>query len=192
MFNNTSTPIRLFGQFKPNSNGFSNFRQLSSNGDDSSPATTTITTSYFTNTLSQFSSTNTRGGFGSSSTSLAASLAPLNSKYEIPLSLISIQNIFFFSKPLFGESNSSTKKEDDANEEENDDEEPVEDDEDEANKSKPSLLETAAEYEAKRASTHPAATIQGDTSTGEEHEVTKFQVRKSFPKKNQIFHRTIF
>ncbi|CAF4679776.1 unnamed protein product, partial [Rotaria magnacalcarata] len=32
------------------------------------------------------------------------------------------------------------------------------------------------EYEAKRASTHPSANIQGDTSTGEEHEVTKFQM----------------
>lgn len=41
----------------------------------------------------------------------------------------------------------------------------------------PSLFETAAEYEAKRASAHPIAHIQGDTSTGEEHEVTKFQVR---------------
>lgn len=62
------------------------------------------------------------------------------------------------------------------NEEEGNDEEPDEEDDDEANKSKPSLFETAAEYEAKRASTHPAANIQGDTSTGEEHEVTKFHV----------------
>ncbi|CAF4459382.1 unnamed protein product, partial [Rotaria magnacalcarata] len=39
-----------------------------------------------------------------------------------------------------------------------------------------SLLETVAEYEAKRASAHPATTIQGDTSTGEENEITKFQM----------------
>ena len=65
---------------------------------------------------------------------------------------------------------------------EDDDEEPEEKDEDENeneddhNQSSASLLEKAAEYEAKRASTHPVATIQGDTSTGEEHEVTKFQM----------------
>jgi len=69
---NTSTPFRLFGQFKQNGNGFSNFGQLSSNENDSSP-----TTSYFTSTISKISSTNGTGGFGSSSTSLAASLAPL-------------------------------------------------------------------------------------------------------------------
>lgn len=33
---NTSTPVRLFGQFKTNGTGFSNFTQLSSNGDNSS------------------------------------------------------------------------------------------------------------------------------------------------------------
>jgi hypothetical protein len=81
----------------------------------------------------------------------------------------------YFSKPLFGESSSFTKK-DDEDEDEEDDPENNEDEEDETNKSKPSLFDTAAEYEAKRASTHPAANIQGDTSTGEEHEVTKFQV----------------
>jgi hypothetical protein len=87
---NTSTPVRLFGQFKPNGIGFSNFGQLSSNGDNSSPTTTT-TTSYFTSTLSKLSSTNGGGGgFGSSSTSLATSLAPLSSKYEII-------KFFFFS-----------------------------------------------------------------------------------------------
>lgn len=96
--------------------------------------------------------------------------------------------IFRFSKPLFGESNSSTKKEEDDGDEDNDDDHTNEDEEqqqrqeqdkDEANQSKPSLFETAAEYEAKRASSHPTANIHGDTSTGEEHEVTKFQVRRS-------------
>jgi len=83
LFNNMniSTPIRLFGQFKQNGNGFSNFGQLSStNGNNSSPPTTTTTTSYFTSTISKISSTNGTGGFGSSSTSLAASLAPLRYK----------------------------------------------------------------------------------------------------------------
>ena len=51
-----------------------------------------------------------------------------------------------------------------------------EEDEEEEEDTKASLLETVAEYEAKRASTHPMATIQGDTSTGEENEITKFQV----------------
>ncbi|CAF4695807.1 unnamed protein product, partial [Rotaria magnacalcarata] len=46
---------------------------------------------------------------------------------------------------------------------------------DEEDDNKASLLETVAEYEAKRASAHPATTIQGDTSTGEENEITKFQ-----------------
>ena len=52
------------------------------------------------------------------------------------------------------------------------------DDKEDEEENKASLLETVAEYEAKRASTHPATTIQGDTSTGEEDEVTKFQVRR--------------
>jgi hypothetical protein len=91
---NTSTPARLFGQFKPNGTGFSNFGQLTSNGDSSSPTTTT---GYFTSSLSKFSSTNGGGGggFGSSSTSLAASLAPLSSKYEITKFVILLEeNIF--------------------------------------------------------------------------------------------------
>ncbi len=74
---NTSSPVRLFGQFKQNGTGFSSFGQLSSNGDNSSSSTA----SYFTSTLTKLSSTN-GGGFGSSSTSLAASLAPLSSKYR--------------------------------------------------------------------------------------------------------------
>lgn len=42
---------------------------------------------------------------------------------------------------------------------------------------KTTLSETVAEYEAKRASIHPTTThIEGDTSTGEENEATKFQV----------------
>lgn len=160
---NTSTPVRLFGQFKTSGiSGFGSFGQSSSNGQSSS-------TSLFTNTLSKLSSTNGIGsggfgsistngtsGFGSSSTSLAASLAPLTS-----------------NKTLFGETNSTTKSKENAEDEENDEDE---NDNDEANTSAPSLFETAAEYEAKRASTHPIANIQGDTSTGEEHEVTKFQV----------------
>jgi hypothetical protein len=60
-------------------------------------------------------------------------------------------------------------------EEENDEKEGEEEEED----NKASLLETVAEYQAKRASTHPATTIQGDTSTGEENEITKFQVEHS-------------
>jgi len=85
---------------------------------------------------------------------------------------------FIFSKPLFGVSNKDEEDEED-------------DDEDENDKTAPSLFETAAEYEAKRASTHPSANIQGDTSTGEEHEVTKFQVLKIqkffFPQQKKIF-----
>jgi hypothetical protein len=59
------------------------------------------------------------------------------------------------------------------NEEENGEKEGEEEEEED---NKASLLETVAEYQAKRASTHPATTIQGDTSTGEENEITKFQV----------------
>jgi len=87
---NTSTPVRLFGQFKQNGNGFSNFGQLSTNGDNSSSSTP----SYFTSTLSKISTTNGSGGFGSSSTSLAASLAPLTSKYKI------MRFLFFFIKKI--------------------------------------------------------------------------------------------
>ncbi len=100
------------------------------------------------------------------------------------------KNFFFlsiFSKPLFGGASgttpssftdlkvSSTNSKKDHEEEENDGDD---DDDDE----KASLLETVAEYEAKRASTHPTMTIQGDTSTGEENEITKFQVliKKNF------------
>jgi len=57
----------------------------------------------------------------------------------------------------------------------NDEEENGEKEEEEED-NKASLLETVAEYQAKRASTHPATTIQGDTSTGEENEITKFRV----------------
>lgn len=76
---NTSTPVRLFGQFKPNGFGFNNlstFGQITSKDktdDQNTPST------YFTNTLSKISSTiNT--GFGSSATPLAASLASLGAK----------------------------------------------------------------------------------------------------------------
>jgi hypothetical protein len=89
-----------------------------------------------------------------------------------------------FSKPLFGGSSGTTpssftdlkatstisKKNDEEEEEKEDDD----DDDDEVEKA--TLLETVAEYEAKRASTHPTTTIQGDTSTGEENEITKFHV----------------
>jgi hypothetical protein len=102
-------------------------------------------------------------------------------------------NDYCFSKPLFGESSSftniKTNKDDDQEEEEEEDEEEENDNDDENNKTKPSLFETAAEYEAKRAATHPAANIQGDTSTGEEHEVTKFQVYK---KKIFFYSKNLF
>ncbi|CAF1021098.1 unnamed protein product [Adineta steineri] len=162
---NTSTPIRLFGQFKQNGSSFSNFRQLSSNGDNSSssPSATTTTTSYFTNTISKISSAN-NGGFGSSSASLAASLAPLSSNQQL------------FGATNDAKSTSLAEKEEKEEDDNDDDKEDDDNDEDENNKTTPSLFETAAEYEAKRASTHPAANIQGDTSTGEEHEVTKFQM----------------
>ncbi|CAF3826917.1 unnamed protein product [Adineta steineri] len=162
---NTSTPIRLFGQFKQNGSSFSNFRQLSSNGDNSSssPSATTTTTSYFTNTISKISSAN-NGGFGSSSASLAASLAPLSSNQQL------------FGATNDTKSTSLAEKEEKEEDDNDDDKEDDDNDEDENNKTTPSLFETAAEYEAKRASTHPAANIQGDTSTGEEHEVTKFQM----------------
>jgi hypothetical protein len=61
-----------------------------------------------------------------------------------------------------------------ANHDDNDDNN---DDDDNDDHAKASLLETAAEYEAKRAATHPTTThIHGDTSTGEENEITQFQV----------------
>jgi hypothetical protein len=96
-----------------------------------------------------------------------------------------LSSCYFYvsSKPLFGgasgttpssftdlkasSTNSKKNEDEDENDGEGDDEEEEE---------KASLLETVAEYEAKRASTHPTMTIQGDTSTGEENEITKFQV----------------
>jgi len=166
---NTSTSVRLFGQFKANSFSFNN----SKDDDKSSPS------GYFTASLSKFTATS---GFGSSiSTPLAASLASLGT-----------------NKPLFGGSSSttlssftdlktSTVKTDDDNENEAKKKESTEDEkkkeeedeeEEDNDKDKSSLLENVAEYEAKRASTHPAVTIEGDTSTGEENEITKFQVQK--------------
>jgi hypothetical protein len=94
------------------------------------------------------------------------------------------RSFYVSSKPLFGGSSGTTpssftdlkatstnskKNEEDGQ----DDDEGKEEEEEEE---KASLLETVAEYEAKRASTHHATTIQGDTSTGEENEITKFQV----------------
>jgi len=150
---NTSTPVRLFGQFKQNGFGFNNlspstFGQIASREETDDPT-------YFTNSLSKISSTTTTG-FGSSSTPLAASLASLGA-----------------NKPLFGGSSGtipSSFTDLKATTTNDEDEEDGEDEE------KASLLETVAEYEAKRASTHPIATIQGDTSTGEENEITKFQM----------------
>jgi len=81
---NTSTSVRLFGQFKQNGFGFNNlstsaFGQITpkDNTDDKNSTST-----YFTNTLSKISSTTTTTGFSSSSTPLAASLASLGAKYE--------------------------------------------------------------------------------------------------------------
>ncbi|CAF3495001.1 unnamed protein product [Rotaria sp. Silwood1] len=162
---NTSTSIRLFGQFKQNGLGFNNistFSQITSRekSDDNNSSST-----YFTSTLSKISSTTT-SGFGSPSTPLATSLASLGA-----------------NKPLFGGSSGTTPSSftdlktsstNSLQNKTNDDEEKDEEEEEEDNKV--SLLETVAEYEAKRASTHPTATIQGDTSTGEENEITKFQM----------------
>jgi hypothetical protein len=80
----TSTSVRLFGQFKQNGFGFNNlstsaaFGQITpkDNSDDKNSTST-----YFTSTLSKISSTTTTG-FSSSSTPLAASLASLGAKYE--------------------------------------------------------------------------------------------------------------
>jgi hypothetical protein len=80
--------------------------------------------------------------------------------------------MFHSSKELFGTSTEAKTKKVDETDDDNDDE----NEKDESNSKAPSLLEKAAEYEARRASTHPSANIQGDTSTGEEHEITKFQV----------------
>lgn len=80
---------------------------------------------------------------------------------------------------MFGatkETKNDDSKDQPSDEEEDEQTGDQDDDDDEQNQSTASLLEKAAEYEAKRASTHPLATIQGDTSTGEENEVTKFQV----------------
>ncbi|CAF2977944.1 unnamed protein product [Rotaria sp. Silwood2] len=161
---NTSTSVRLFGQFKQNGSGFNNlsistFGQTTSRekSDDNNSSST-----YFTNTLSKISSTTT-SGFGSPSTSLATSLASLGA-----------------NKPLFGGSSGTTPssftdlKTTSTNSLQNKTNDDEENDEEEDNKT--SLLETVAEFEAKRASTHATTTIQGDTSTGEENEITKFQM----------------
>ncbi|CAF1570001.1 unnamed protein product [Adineta ricciae] len=161
----TSTPVRLFGQFKPNGTGFSSFGQLSSSNGENSSSTST---SYFTSTLSKFSATNTRGFGSASSMSLASSLAPLSANNQ----LFSAANE---TKPENDETKEEEENGDDAAADEDDDDERKEDEE-ENNKSARSLFETAAEYEARRATTHPSTTIQGDTSTGEEHEITKFQI----------------
>ncbi|CAF2118135.1 unnamed protein product [Rotaria magnacalcarata] len=162
--NNTSTSARLFGQFKQKGFGFSNlspstFGQISSrekSDDNQSPS------SYFTSTLSKISSPTT-GGFGSPSTPLSSSFVSLGA-----------------NKPLFGGSSGTATssftdlKTTSTNSLQNKTDDDEEKDEEDDNKA--SLLETVAEYEAKRASAHPATTIQGDTSTGEENEITKFQM----------------
>ena len=73
----------------------------------------------------------------------------------------------------------SKDEDDEANHQNHDDDNDDEDEEEQPEEgNQASLLKTVAEYEAKRASTHPTTThIQGDTSTGEESETTKFQVR---------------
>ena len=95
-----------------------------------------------------------------------------------------IECYVLFSKPLFGGSSGTTpssftdlKSTGTNSKKEGEEDADGDDEEEEEEEEKASLLETVAEYEAKRASTHPATTIQGDTSTGEENELTKFQVR---------------
>ena len=82
------------------------------------------------------------------------------------------------SKEIFGgpktEPNTNSSTDANSTKDEENDEEAEDND---AGDDEPSLLEKAAEYEAKRAFTHPSTNIQGDTSTGEEHEITKFQVQ---------------
>lgn len=68
------------------------------------------------------------------------------------------------------------KKKTDGDGGDNDDDDNKKDDNDDNDEDKSSLLENVAEYEAKRASIHPTVTIEGDTSTGEENEITKFQM----------------
>ncbi|CAF1076660.1 unnamed protein product [Rotaria sordida] len=163
---NTSTSVRLFGQFKQNGLGFNNtstststFGQITSREKSDDDDNNNSSSTYFTTTLSKISSTTTTTtGFGSPSTPLATSLASLGA-----------------NKPLFGGSSctipsSFTDLKTTSTNKTNDDDEEEEED------NKASLLETVAEYEAKRASTHPTTTIQGDTSTGEENEITKFQM----------------
>jgi hypothetical protein len=76
-------------------------------------------------------------------------------------------------------------------EDEDHDNDDNDDDDDEAPEegNQASLLKTVAEYEAKRATTHPTTTnIQGDTSTGEESEITKFQVTLDRPTDQPASH----
>ncbi|UJR32224.1 hypothetical protein I4U23_019689 [Adineta vaga] len=172
-----STSVRLFGQFKQNGFGFNSLSSSSSSTTPSTPSTfgqigftdktddKNSSSTYFTNTLSKISSTIT-SGFGSSSTPLAASLASLGANKALfggasgttPSSFTDLKALS--ANPLESKTNTEEKDDEKEDEEEN----------------KVSLLETVAEYEAKRASTHPATTIQGDTSTGEENEMTKFQM----------------
>lgn len=154
---NTSTPARLFGQFKTNGFGFNN-----SKDDEKSSSS-----GYFTASLSKFSSSS---GFGSStSTPLAASLASLGTnKTLFGGSSSTTLSSFTDLKPSVIKIDEKEKKSDENEKKTNEEEEEEED--------KSSLLENVAEYEAKRASTHPTVTIEGDTSTGEENEITKFQM----------------
>ena len=92
------------------------------------------------------------------------------------LSTLHSSNEIFGGPKTEPNTNSSTDA-NNTNDEENDEE--AEDND--AGDEEPSLMEKAAEYEAKRAFTHPSANIQGDTSTGEEHEITKFQVQSLSP-----------
>lgn len=90
---------------------------------------------------------------------------------------------FIFSKELFVAATKTTDEqqaEKDENRQDGDSKEESEEssaDENEDNdQSMPSLMEKAAEYQAKQASIHSSTTFHGDTSTGEEHETTSFKV----------------
>lgn len=159
-FPSTSTTVRLFGHFKQNTGGFSGFGQSLSK-EDSSPSSK----SYFTSAVSSLSSTS-GGGFGGSSTSLAASLAPLSANKELFVAATKTTDEQQAEKDENRQDGDSKEESEESSADENEDND----------QSMPSLMEKAAEYQAKQASIHSSTTFHGDTSTGEEHETTSFKM----------------
>ncbi|CAF0958697.1 unnamed protein product [Didymodactylos carnosus] len=186
---NQSVPTpRLFGQFNGTSSSTSSFGSSSSFGNLSSKERSTSDNSnFFANALGKLTSNYTSGGGGFSSTPspLQSSLASLGANKPLfgsqQLTQTSFADVTAKSSLQLSPSSidQTTPTNDNFDKRKNLTFESIREHSSSTVlngelKVPQSLIESAAEYESKRSS--GLTNIQGDTSTGEEDEITKFQM----------------